>query len=317
MKKFVLPLIALFALTFGLVSMVRSQTGHETNNPPSAPPESDFEHTVAAVGLVESSTENIAIGSPLSDVATAVFVTVGQSVKTGEPLFKLDDRQRLADREARRAELQVAESQVNVDAALLDDVTHQLNFAESLTDKAAISAEELTRRRSAVATARARVEAAKAQVASAQAQIQMIETEIERSTVRASVDGEVLQVKIHPGEFAPAGVTATPLIVLGRLNPLYVRVDVDEHEAWRVRPEARATAAIRGNSDLKTPLTFVRFEPLVIPKKSLTGDSTERVDTRVLQALYRVDNNHLRLFVGQQMDVFIDAAQSTPAVTAR
>jgi multidrug efflux pump subunit AcrA (membrane-fusion protein) len=261
---------------------------------------------------VESSTENIAIGSPLSDVVTEVCATVGQTVKTGDPLFKLDNRQRLADLEVRRAGLQVAESEVKVNAALLDDVTRQFKFADSLTNKAAISAEELTRRRSAVETAQARLDAAKAQVASAQAQIKMIETQIERSTVRASVDGEVLQVKIHPGEFAPAGVTATPLVLLGGAKPLYLRVDVDEHEAWRVRPEAKATAAVRGNATLKAPLTFVRFEPFVVPKKSLTGDSTERVDTRVLQVIYRVDDDQLRLFVGQQMDVFIDA----PALAA-
>jgi hypothetical protein len=51
----------------------------------------------------------------------------------------------------------------------------------------------------------------------------------------------------------------------------------------------------------------VRFEPFVVPKKSLTGDSTERVDTRVLQVIYQIENGNLPLFVGQQMDVFIDA----------
>jgi HlyD family secretion protein len=45
-----------------------------------------------------------------------------------------------------------------------------------------------------------------------------------------------------------------------------------------------------------------------MPKKSLTGDSTERVDARVLQVIYRIDDDDLQLFVGQQMDVFIDAA---------
>ncbi len=308
MKKSILPLIALAALTFGIVSIVRSQPKRESTTPPSPPPESAFGRTVAAVGLVESSTENIAVGSPLSDVVAEVSATVGQTVKTGDPLFKLDDRQRLADLEGRRAELQVAEGQRKVNAASLDDVTRQLKFAESLPDKTAISAEELTRRRSAVETAQARLDAAKAQVTSAEAQIKVIQTQIERSIVRASVDGEVLQVKIHPGEFALAGITATPLVVLGRLKPLYVRVDVDEHEAWRVRPEAKATAQVRGNANLKTPLQFVRFEPFVIPKKSLTGDSTERVDTRVLQVIYRVEDENLRLFVGQQMDVFIDAA---------
>src|SRR5207249_3380890 len=96
-------------------------------------------------------------------------------------------------------------------------------------------------------------------------------------------------------------------ILLGRLKPLHIRVDVDEHEAWRVYPDAKAAAAVRGNANLKAPLTFVRFEPFVVPKKSLTGDSTERVDTRVLQVIYRVEGDALPLFVGQQMDVFIEA----------
>jgi HlyD family secretion protein len=307
MKRVILPIIALVVLTLGAVSIVRTQPKHAATSPPSAPPVSPYSQTVAAVGLVESSTENIAIGTPLSDVVTEVLVTVGQKIKAGDPLFKLDDRQRLADLAARRAELQVAQGQVRVNAALLADATRQLGFAENLQDKSAISAEELTRRRSAVETAQSRLDEARAQVASATAQVRVMETQLERSIVRASVAGEVLQVKIHPGEFAPAGVTATPLVIIGRLQPLYIRVDVDEHEAWRVRPEAKATAAVRGNAELRTPVRFVRFEPFVIPKRSLTGDSTERVDTRVLQVLYRVEESDLRLFVGQQMDVFIDA----------
>src|SRR5207247_67212 len=207
MKKFILPGIALAALTFGLISVVRSQPQRHPTTPPSPPPVSTYAHTVAAVGLVETSTENIAVGTPLADVVAEVLVTVGQAVKKGDPLFRLDDRQLRADLGARQAERRVAESQVKVNAAVLDDVTRQLNFAENLRDKSAISSEELARRRSAVETAQARLDEAKAQVASAAAQIKMIETQIERSTVRASVDGEVLQVKVHPGEFAPAGVT--------------------------------------------------------------------------------------------------------------
>ena len=57
----------------------------------------------------------------------------------------------------------------------------------------------------------------------------------------------------------------------------------------------------------RRPCSFVRFEPFVVPKRSLTGDSTERVDTRVLQVIYRVERDDLPLFVGQQLDVFIEA----------
>ncbi|HYT60888.1 MAG TPA: HlyD family efflux transporter periplasmic adaptor subunit [Haliangiales bacterium] len=317
MKKIILPLIAFAALTFGIVSVVRSQPKREPTTPPSAPPVSPFSHTVAAVGLVETSTENIAIGTPLADVVSEVAVCANQTVRAGDPLFKLDDRHLRAELAMRQADLRVAESQVKVNTAMLEDASRQLGFFESLKDKSAISAEELTRRRSAVETAQARLDEAKAQVTAATAQIQITQTNIERSTVRAPMDGDVLQVKVHPGEFAPAGVTATPLVLLGRLKPLHVRVDVDEHEAWRVRPEATATAAVRGNTNLKTPLTFVRFEPFVVPKKSLTGDSTERVDTRVLQVIYRVEGDALPLFVGQQMDVFIEDSNPTTAMTMK
>jgi multidrug resistance efflux pump len=152
------------------------------------------------------------------------------------------------------------------------------------------------------------VEIAKADVASAEAQMQATQTEIERRTVRAMVDGEILQVNARPGEFALAGVMATPLMLLGDTRTLHVRVDIDENDVWRFRPDRPARAYVRGNNNFQTELSFVRVEPYVLPKKSLTGDSTERVDTRVLQVLYSFPNGALPVYVGQQLDVFIEAS---------
>ncbi len=134
-----------------------------------------------------------------------------------------------------------------------------------------------------------------------------MQTDLDRLTVRAPVDGQILQLKMHLGEFAPTGVLATPLILFGNVDKMCVRVDVDENDAWRVRDGARATGNLRGNKDIKARLDFVRFEPYVVPKKSLTGDSSERVDTRVLQVIFAFERGDLPIFVGQQMDVFIDA----------
>ncbi len=54
------------------------------------------------------------------------------------------------------------------------------------------------------------------------------------------------------------------------------------------------------------PLTFVRVEPLVVPKRSLSGGVSERVDTRVLELIYSVSPELLNATVGQQVDVFIE-----------
>jgi len=78
----------------------------------------------------------------------------------------------------------------------------------------------------------------------------------------------------------------------------------DETDVWRVQAGDPAIARVRGNSQIAYPLDFVRFEPSVIPKKSLTGDSTERVDTRVLEVIYALRAD-ARVYDGQQLDVFI------------
>jgi hypothetical protein len=91
------------------------------------------------------------------------------------------------------------------------------------------------------------------------------------------------------------------------VEPLHVRVDVDENDAWRVQPGAEAEGYARGNAAIHVRLRFVRIEPYIVPKRSLTGESTERVDTRVLQAVYAFDRGEQPLYVGQQLDVFIAA----------
>jgi RND family efflux transporter MFP subunit len=293
MKRFILPLAALAALIFGVISVVRSQPKRVATTPPSPPPVSSYAQTVAAVGLVETSTENITVGTEIAGVVSNIYVDVGARVKVGDALFSIDSRSTRAELTTRQAAVQVAE-------AALAEAKYQLELGQRLTDQRVLSIEENKNRGFAA-------QKAEAQLAQTRAQLKSVETDLERLTVRAPVDGHVLQVKVHLGEFAPTGVLPIPLILLGSVDKLHVRVDVEEHEAWRVRAEAKATAAVRGNSNLKTSLTFVRFEPFVVPKKSLTGDSTERVDTRVLQVIYQIDNGNLPLFVGQQMDVFIDA----------
>ena len=308
MKRFVLPVIGVLAAVWAAYSVVRTQPHRAPTDPPSPPPISDFKDTIAAVGLIEASTENIWVGTPLAGVVEHVFVTAGQTVRRGDPLFELDTRQLRAELTIRQHTVDVARARTRVAEARLSDFERQLEFAEQVKDKRAISAEELTRRRSAVDTAGAELDEVRSEVAAAESQVRSTEVDLERSVVRAPLAAEVLQVKVRVGEFAPAAATANPLVLLGRSKPLHVRVDVDENEAWRVRAGARAVGHLRGNADVRAPLQFVRFEPFVVPKRSLTGDSTERVDTRVLQIIYRVDRDGVPLFVGQQLDVFIDAA---------
>jgi HlyD family secretion protein len=306
MKRLVLPLVAVIAICGAVISIIRNHPRPEHTEPASPPPVAAFSDTVAATGLIEASTENIAIGAPLAGVVEKVFVQAGDIVAAGQPLFTQETRHLRATLGVRQAALVTAQAHVQTAETSLADAQDQLDRSQRLGSERVISTDELMRKKYAVQTAQARLGESRAEVTSAEAQIAEMKTEIERSTVCAPLDAQVLQVRVRAGEFAPAGQTADALMLLGGARPLHVRVDVDEQEGWRVRGEAAATAHVRGNAELKTALKFVRFEPMVIPKKSLTGASTERVDTRVLQVIYAVVDDRLPLFVGQQMDVFIE-----------
>ncbi len=210
----------------------------------------------------------------------------------------------------RKADLAKAQADVSVAKASLIDAQSLFDLANAITDSRAISGEEMLKRRNAVTIAKAKLESAIAFVEQAQAAITNTETTLERLIVRAPIDGEVLQVNIRAGEFASAGALASPLLIFGDLNHFHIRVDIDENDAWRFDKNAKAVAYLRGNRRFKVDLQLAYVEPLVVPKKSLTGDSTERVDTRVLQALYQFNPKQLPAYVGQQMDIFIEASDA-------
>ena len=148
--------------------------------------------------------------------------------------------------------------------------------------------------------AEAKLNEAKAALAGAQA-------DRDKTVVRAPIDGVILKVNVRLGEYAQAGVLANPLMTMGSVDPLHIRVDVDEADSWRIDSKSPAIARLRGNPAISAPLGFVRFEPYVLPKRSLSGDNTERVDTRVLQVIYAFGPKDFPAFVGQQVDVFIKA----------
>ncbi len=293
MRKYLLPLAAVIGVGLAIAMVIRGNQVPAARAPVAEPVRAPFTSYVAGAGLIEASGENIAIGTPVTGIVLAVYAKWGDRVGTGDPLFKVDDRALLAELPPARARQDEAE-------ASLAKARHLLEVAERLSGSGVSSREELTNRQYDVAISAAAL-------ASAKAQLGQLASEIARCTVRAPAAGRLLQVKIRVGELALSGALGTPLMVLGDDTRLHVRVEIDENDAWRVTPDAPARAFVRGNSGLETALRFERIEPLVIPKAGFTGDSTERTDTRVLQVIYSFDPGTLRAYIGQQVDVYIQA----------
>ncbi|MFA6547012.1 MAG: biotin/lipoyl-binding protein [Limisphaerales bacterium] len=296
----------------GVFLLVKQMQQRPPAPPPAVEPaRSPFPASVAATGILESVRENVKIATPKAALIHKVAVEVGSKVKAGDIVLQLDDREARARLNTLRAQLEALRAALQADRVMQADAADQLARAEKLSRDNVISVDERKRREFGAQNWDARIARSEAELKAMEAQIAQSQTELDILTVRAPRDGTILQVNVRAGEFA--GTTPLePLIVLGEVEKLQVRAEVDEQNAPLVEPNRPAVAYLKGDTMRELPLRFLRIEPFVIPKRSLTGDSAERVDTRVLQIIFELDRPEVPLYVGQQVDVFIERTPTQP-----
>ena len=345
--KFVLlPALAVIGI-FAAIYTVRKQNQPLPAPPPTVPPvASPYGDRVSGSGIVEPSSELIELGAPVSGLVEEVMVKEGQHVDKGTPLFVIDRRALTsqlgnanARLEAAKARLEqakalpkpetLAQAQARADQAraAVADAQGRLDRLLAIGEAGAISRNERPTREFELANAKARMAEAEANlefvrkgtypedlrviaadVSAADAEVTMIKTELDRCIARAPIDAHVLRIDARPGQYAAAGPGAKTQMTLGDLEPLNIRVDIDELDAWRFSEKGKAVASLRGGKQASFPLRFLRRVPLVQPKKTLSGENAERIDTRVLQVIYEFEGTGLPVAPGQMLDVFIESA---------
>jgi HlyD family secretion protein len=292
--RWIIPLLGLGMFLFAVKSLASQETRQDylPQRPPSF---RAFEQQVMGVGVIEPQSETVAIAPFEVGVIESVAVKAGERVEKGATLFVLDQRLAMAEQERLAAEVGISE-------AMRQDSRAELTRLQGLTKGLAVGESRLERQQYALKIADATVQAKKAALKEANTRLELL-------TIRAPLSGTILQVNVRAGEFASTGHLTKPLLQMGNIDAWHLRAEFDETQAHLITPTAKAVANPRGNPESRIPLTFVRFEPQAVAKLSLTGDKTERVDTRVIQVLYRLPEKTPALFSGQQMDVFVESGR--------
>lgn len=145
----------------------------------------------------------VALAPDVSGPVVKVFVHDNDVVKIGAPLFQIDPSRftlALAQAKAQQARAQAA----------MDDAEHTAERYQSLSSSAA-SAQT---RESASAQARE----AQAEYALAQANLGVAQLNLDRTTVRATVNGTITNFSMQPGDYVSTG---TPVIAIVDTDSLY------------------------------------------------------------------------------------------------
>jgi multidrug efflux pump subunit AcrA (membrane-fusion protein) len=317
MPRHLLPWAAAAALGGAIFVVATTQPDRTGTTPAKAPPVvpaslAASSGAVSGAGVVEPSSELIEVGAQRPGVVTRVMVRPGDRVGKGQLLFAIDARDAQASVREASAALALARQRVESARVDLSAAQRQLDLFTSVEDPRAVARQQVIDRRSQRDQARARIEVARSEAEQAAAQLASAQTSAGLLEVRAPRSATVLQVNTREGQYATAGPgpgDQDPLMVLGETQPLHVRVDIDESEIGRAQIGAPAMVSPRGEAGRRVRASFVRTEPLVVPKRSLTNSGNERVDVRVLQVIYALPGDAQGFFVGQQVDAYVAARQ--------
>ncbi len=345
-KNYFLIMVAIALACLGLIffSVGKENEALASNEvlPPSS--KTTYQTYITGNGIVEPSSESIFISSPMNRLILTIPVTVGQKVKKGEVLFTLDNRDLKAEhliqltnyqnaqaklarltQVPRPEDLAIAEANLKTAQAESLFAKEQYDRVMGLPDMRAISQEEKSKRFLNYQQAEAKLQQVQAEcnkikqgtwlpdlkiaeleVQMAHANLLRIENEMERTNIHAPLDGTILQIKAHEGEMALAEGSRKPLMIMGNIEELNLRVTVNQLDSALFNSHLAAQAFLQGNNKVSFPLEFLRTEPLLVNKDNITNEITEVIDTRVLPVIYRLKNSDQQLWVGQQLDVFIE-----------
>jgi HlyD family secretion protein len=268
---------------------------------------------VAGSGIVQPSSELFSLIAPVSGTVKTVRVQVGEPVKSGQILIEFDDTESIAEIKTRESAISLAKANLQSAQIELNEKLAAFKLYSGIEDQRAVVQEELQNRRYAAQSAQARLAAAQAAIVQNQSALGQARVNQALRSVKAPIDATILSIKAHQGEYFAQGNNAEPMLTLGNINPLHVKVDIDEIETSKINFDAPVSLSPRGSPQMRITGTLIRIEPVIQPKKSLTNATNERVDTRVLQIIYALPSNVKGFFVGQQIDAFVPSLRDSKA----
>lgn len=299
---------------------------------------------VAAPGRVEPRSEEIVLSAEISGRIARIGVHEGDPVKAGQIVAELDNSVQLArvaeaealveqkDAELRRVtngaheqERREALAAVSEAEAVVKNTASELARREALSKGGFSSDEQVQKLQAAHLSAKARLDAArsrhalltaptreedvsraKANLALARAKLEEARAQLQRTLIRAPIDGTVLRRFRKPGEVV-SEIRDTSILSIGDISALRVRADVDEADIGRVAPGTKVHVKADAFGDQKFPGKVVRVGQTLGRKSFVTDTPGERLDTKVLEVVVELEATG-SLMPGLRVDVFFETS---------
>jgi HlyD family secretion protein len=267
---------------------------------------------------------SVQVGSQVSGQVLEINVDYNSQVKKDQLIarinpdsFTLGVNQAMADLDAARAtvmtqranvavlQAELARTRINLADAQRDLERNKMLFEKSFISKAVLdkaqavfdaTGQQVKSAQAQLAVGESQVRNGEAQVQQREAQLSQSKVDLDRTMIRAPVDGIVVKKSVEPGQTVAASLQAPELFVIAQdLREMQVETSIDEAEIGRVRVGQAATFTVDSFSGrtFSGTVSQVRKAALVV----------QNVVTYI--AVIATSNSDLSLFPGMTANVRI------------
>jgi HlyD family secretion protein len=354
-KKKVAIVCAIILAVLVISSELHSSTNRATMAARAAAHASGLADVFAGEGTVEPVSEDIQIGSELSGKLKLVKVKQGEVIHKGEVLAVLENDDYAAELASAIAQMRVKEAALHkvihgslgqersealaserAAQAVMDNAQANLQRRQELFDSGVISREELQRYGKEYSVAKEQyqenaehyslinsggreedIAMAQEELELAQASVDDSRAKYEKTMIKSPIDGTVLRLHHRTGESISFSASDTdPVLTIGDIRVLRVRVDIDETDVNKVHMGQKAYVTADAFGGERFWGQVVQIGELLGPKTVSSDQPAERVDRKFLETLVELDPG-AHLPIGLRVDSFIVAkGGDTAAVRA-
>jgi HlyD family secretion protein len=204
----------------------------------------DIIESVQATGALEPM-RRVDVGSQVSGVVQELFVDYNSMVKKDMVLATIDPSLLQVQVEIQKANIERQTMDIENQKVQLEDIQRQLERVRQLHEKGLQNQQQLEAAELAVKQRKAQIDSAQKQLVQAQANLAQAELNVRYTTIRAPIDGVVIERRVDRGQTVQASMTTPSFFVLATdLRTLKLTAGVDEADIGRIRPGMEVTFTV-------------------------------------------------------------------------
>jgi macrolide-specific efflux system membrane fusion protein len=220
----------------------------------------DIEQTVLATGKLRPK-ELVSVGAQVSGQVRRLYVSLGQSVKAGDPIADIDAQpQQLALRNAEAAVQSLLAQKAAREGGLVQaELAHRRQETMLAADATARADYEAAR--AALLSVRGEIRSLDAQIVQARTQVDTARLNLGFTRIVAPMDGVVVAVVTKQGQTVNSFQSAPTIVMLAQLDVMTVRAEISEADVEKVRPGQTVWFTTLGATGRRHYARIERIEP--------------------------------------------------------